>query len=81
MNQSYLKKGKDHCNQKMMTFLIETLSLREISERKSFIRSFVKRITVNYPELELEYTFPLPTKAKDRTSTSEVLSLNALPDT
>ncbi len=55
--------------------LTEALCLGEISGRKSFIRSFVKKITVNYPELELEYTFPLPTKAKDRTSTSEVLSM------
>ncbi|MDD5258519.1 MAG: recombinase family protein [bacterium] len=56
--------------------LIETLSKGAISERKSFIRSFVKRITVNYPQLELEYTFPLPIKGKDRTSTREVLSLS-----
>ncbi len=55
--------------------LKETLSEGEIPARKSFIRSFVKKITVDYPKLELEYTFPLPTKEKDRTSTTEVLSL------
>jgi hypothetical protein len=55
--------------------LKETLSQGEIPARKSFIRSFVKKITVDYPKLDLEYTFPLPTKEKDRTSTTEVLSL------
>jgi len=55
--------------------LKETLLQGEITERKSFIRSFVKKITVDYPQIELEYTFPLPTKEKDRTSKYEVLSL------
>ena len=47
--------------------LHETLLKGEITERKSFIRSFVKKITLDYPKIELEYTFPLPTKEKDRT--------------
>ncbi len=55
--------------------LHETLMTGSIAERKGFIRSFVKQITVDYPKLEMEYTFPLPINKTDRTSTEEVLSM------
>ena len=55
--------------------LQETLMTGSIAERKGFIRSFVKRIAVNYPRVELEYTFPLPMGTKERPSSQEVLSL------
>ena len=55
--------------------LRETLMTGSIAERKGFIRSFVKQITVDYPKLELDYIFPLPINKTDRTSTQEVLSI------
>ena len=55
--------------------LREALMTGSIAERRGFIRSFVKQITVNYPQLEVEYSYPLPTKEKDRTSSREVLSI------
>lgn len=45
--------------------LLEMLVQGTISERKGFIRSFVKRIYLDYPNIEIEYTVPLPdTSAK-----------------
>ena len=44
-------------------------------ERKGFIRSFVQKIMFDNNSAELEYTFPLLTKNKDRASNTEVLSL------
>jgi site-specific DNA recombinase len=45
--------------------LLELLVKGSISERKGFIRSFVKRIYLDYPNIEIEYTVPLPdTSAK-----------------
>jgi len=55
--------------------LRETLLDGSIVERRGFIRSFIKKIDVDYPEAFVEYTVPLPTKSKDRTSQYEVLSL------
>ena len=55
--------------------LQSTLMAGSIAERKGFIRSFIKQISIDYPRIELEYTFPLPIKAKDRTSDHEVLSM------
>lgn len=55
--------------------LRETLLEGSIAERRGFIRSFIKKIDVDYPLATLEYTVPLPVKNKDKTSTTEVLSL------
>ena len=55
--------------------LREILLEGSIVERRGFIRSFIKKIDVDYPEAFVEYTMPLPTKTKDRTSQFEVLSL------
>ncbi len=55
--------------------LRQTLMEGSIVERRGFLRSFIKKITVDYPSATLEYTVPLPVKTKDRTSTEEVLSL------
>ena len=46
-----------------------------IVERRGFIRSFIKKIDVDYPLATVEYTVPLPEKNKDSTSNFEVLSL------
>ena len=40
--------------------LKETLMKGSIVERKSFMRTFIKEIRVDYPRLEVEYTIPLP---------------------
>ena len=37
-----------------------TLTAGTISERKGFIRSFIKKIVVGYPNIEVQYTVPLP---------------------
>ena len=55
--------------------LRQTLMDGSIVERRGFLRSFIKKITVDYPSATMEYTCPLPVKTKDRTSTEEVLSL------
>ena len=55
--------------------LHQTLSEGSIIQRRGFIRSFIKRIEVDYPQAVIEYNMPIPTKIKDRTSTDEVLSL------
>lgn len=55
--------------------LRQTLMNGSIVERRGFLRSFITKITVDYPTATLEYTVPLPVKTKDRTSTEEVLSL------
>ena len=55
--------------------LRQTLMDGSIVERRGFLRSFIKKITVDYPSATMEYTCPLPVKRKDRTSTEEVLSL------
>ena len=44
-------------------------------ERRGFIRSFIKKIDVDYPHATVEYTVPLPEKNKDSASNFEVLSL------
>ncbi len=41
-------------------------------QRKTFIRSFVKRVEVNPKKVVVDYTIPLPLETK-RTSTKEVL--------
>lgn len=38
--------------------LKETLMKGSIVERKSFMRTFIKEIRVDYPRLEVEYTIP-----------------------
>lgn len=56
-----------------------TLMTGGISERKGFIRSFIKKILIDHPNIEIEYTIPLPTKTSDA-ATSEVLSLKQIGD-
>ena len=55
--------------------LRELLLEGSIVERRGFIRSFIKKIDVDYPLATVEYTAPLPEKNKDSTSNFEVLSL------
>jgi len=43
-------------------------------ERKSFLKTFVKRIEVDYPNVTIYYTIPLDTK-KAEPSNSEVLPI------
>ena len=44
----------------------------EFFERREFLRSFVKSISVDYPQVEILYTIPLMKKPPKR---SEVLSI------
>jgi hypothetical protein len=39
--------------------LKETLMTGSIVERKSFMRTFIKEIRIDYPRAEVEYTIPL----------------------
>ncbi len=50
-----------------------TLELGTIAERKSFIRSFIKKIWIDYPTATIEYTIPLN---KNDKSKKEVLIFN-----
>lgn len=45
--------------------LRSTLELGTIAERKSFIRSFIKKITVDYPTVTIEYTIPISKSGKE----------------
>jgi site-specific DNA recombinase len=46
--------------------LRETLDKGSLMERKGFLRSFIKRIDLNHPRAEIEYTVPLtPPKSRD----------------
>lgn len=58
--------------------LQESLMIGSIVRRKSFIRTFVKQIAVDYPHVELEYTIPLPVPNKETPSREEVLSLQQI---
>ena len=53
--------------------LWDLLSSGSIMEKKGFLRSFVKKITVHRPKITIDYTIPL--QMKNRTSMSEVLSM------
>jgi hypothetical protein len=55
--------------------LYKTLIEGTIVERKAFIRSFIKKITVGYPTVEIEYTIPLD---KEKKLDKEVLVINKL---
>ncbi len=45
-----------------------------IAEQKAFLRSFIKKITVNHPEVQIDYNIPIINK-KGRTSEREVLPI------
>lgn len=45
--------------------LYQTLSKGSLFERKSFIRSFIKRIEVSYPYATIEYTIPVNGESKN----------------
>jgi len=53
--------------------LQNTLMLGSKAERKAFIRSFIKKITVDYPMVEIEYTIPFGSEKK---CGKEVLVIN-----
>lgn len=53
--------------------LQETLLKGSITERKGFIRTFIKEIRIDYPNIWIEYTLPLPIPNKETPSNEEVL--------
>jgi site-specific DNA recombinase len=53
--------------------LQKTLLEGTVAERKAFIRSFVKKITVDYPAVEIEYAIPLD---REKKLDKEVLTIN-----
>jgi hypothetical protein len=55
--------------------LKEVLGESSFMQRKTFLRSFVKRIEVNPNKVAVDYVLPLPPE-KDGTSTREVLNTN-----
>jgi predicted RNase H-like nuclease (RuvC/YqgF family) len=52
------------------------LSSSSIMEQKSFLRSFIKRVELNAPEVIIDYTMPLPTE--ELTTTQEVLRIDKI---
>lgn len=42
------------------------------AEQKAFVRSFIKKIWIDYPTIAIEYTFPIDNEG----SNSEVLIIN-----
>ena len=59
-----------------VTSLKELLSSSSFLEQKSFLRTFVKRIELNEPQVIIDYTIPLPINGL--TTTEEVLRINKL---
>ncbi len=64
------------------------LSVSEITEQKAFLRSFVKRIEVDWPKITIEYTIPINRNGGDNSGggkpfSQEVLSMekNGSPKT
>ena len=55
--------------------LKETLMTGSIVERKSFMRTFIKEIRIDYPRAEVEYTIPLRIPNKETPSKEEVLCM------
>jgi DNA invertase Pin-like site-specific DNA recombinase len=55
--------------------LRETLEKGSLMERKGFIRSFVKRIDLDHPTAEIEYTVPMTPPKKKEPLRREVLSI------
>jgi hypothetical protein len=43
--------------------LTEPLAVAEPAQRKSILRGFIKNVTVNLPNVAIEYQLPLPTQA------------------
>lgn len=58
--------------------LQETLVKGSIVQRKSFIRTFVKQIAIDYPHVELEYTIPLPVPNKETPRAKRFFHCNKL---
>ena len=52
------------------------LSGSSFIEQKSFLRSFIKRVELNVPQIVINYTVPLPVKGL--TTTEEVLRIDKL---
>ncbi len=57
--------------------LHKILNLGTVRERKSFLKSFIKSISINLPLIEIEYNIPLLTK-KAEPITKEVLPIEQL---
>lgn len=57
-----------------MQDLKELLNLGSIIEQKTFLKTFIKKITVNHPEVKIEYRLPIINKI-GRSSTEEVLPM------
>ena len=55
--------------------LRELLLKSEAIQRKSFLKSFIKRIRIAYPKVVIEYTIPV--KAEDTGPSEEVLSIDS----
>ncbi len=53
--------------------LQEALITGSITERKGFLRTFIKEIRIDYPNLVITYTLPLRVPQKETPSNEEVL--------
>jgi hypothetical protein len=75
------KSGKSQCSQRALKDFTRILSMGSIFEQKSFIRSFIKRIWIDYPTATIEYTVPINKGKGQDNGKKEVLALakNALP--
>ena len=60
--------------EKYVSSLKELLFSSSFMEQKSFLRSFIKRIEINEPQIAIDYTVPLPIKGL--TTTKEVLRID-----
>lgn len=54
-----------------------TLMKGSIPERKAFIRKFVKNIKVTYPEIEVEYSLPVPLPPERRLQNRRTSAMNS----
>lgn len=59
--------------------LYKTLKKGPLFERKAFIRSFVKKIHIDYPDATLEYTIPINAESKNPNKEVLASALNGSP--
>ena len=61
--------------------LYDLLAEGTVFERKAFLASFIKGISVSYPEVSVTYTIPLIEKPPYRSEVLSMVSNGGVPDT
>ncbi len=79
IEQGEYPKADDKVLKPYVKDLYKTLKKGRLFERKAFIRSFIKKINIDYPEATIEYTIPLNAKSKNPSKEVLASALNGSP--